>query len=168
MTGVQTCALPIFFNPAGELVNKFPVNFRLRDEEDKVFEYQFQRRDPLYQLEIDDLAPGVYGYEASVKLGEETFEAQGEFVVRADQLEKMDLQARFALLREMAVKSGANFYRLPQAENLLKPLRENRQAPVVTYEKTETEPLISKWGIFFLILIFASVEWGLRKFWGNY
>jgi len=155
------------YDPSGAMVNKPELSLNLSGSKGEQFEYRFSRKANFYRLKLDGLEPGFYRYRAKTSLGNRTYEASGRIWVKENSLEKQDLQARRALLQDLSAKSGGKAYELNDWSRLLEDLKEI-DAPGQLAERKIKRELISKWWLFFVVLISLSLEWFLRKFWGHY
>ncbi|HAQ38694.1 MAG TPA: hypothetical protein DCX89_00060 [Saprospirales bacterium] len=155
------------YNDNNEPVNSPDAFMYIKNVKGEVFEFVFSRSENAYSLDASFLPPGEYTYRATVQLGGKDHTDSGKFAVKEIQLETFDLVARHDLLRQMAALSGGNVFSLKQVESLKSQLLDAEVKPVV-YAQRKTSPLINfKW-LFFLILIWLSIEWFLRRYFGSY
>ena len=116
---------------------------------------------------VGNLNEGVYSYRASTEIESKKYYASGQFVVKALNQEALNPVADFELLRKVAFKSQGSFYTLNQIDELSSQF--DQLNPVSTIHTTEKdEPLINfKW-VMLILLLLASTEWFLRKYYGGY
>ncbi len=151
------------YNQTYELVNEAEVHFKLLDEENHEFNYTLSKNKMAYGLNIGILKPGEYRYQADVKDNNNLYTKQGKIMVKAVVLEKMNLVANHALLRELALKSTGQFYYLNQVKNLKETILKNENIKPITYSEIEESYLLDNKWLFLVILLFFSLEWFLRK-----
>lgn len=156
------------YNAAYELVNRVPLELRLRSDEGKAFRYRFTRRNDRYILNVQNLPAGHYTWQARAVLGGDTLRDDGEVVVRHLEIERQQIQARHALLRSMSNRTGGAFYPRPAADSLVTALVNLPEARSTLYTDRHLESILSWWWLFFAVLAMWTAEWGLRKYWGRY
>lgn len=156
------------FNPSYELVNEEEVRLKLQDEESKEYDYTFSRRAKDYQLSIASLAPGSYSYTANVNYQGKQNTATGSFVVKALQLEKLNAEADYNLMYQLAAKSNGEVILPSELEQLVERFKSRGDITAVSYINEEVEDIINLKWIFFLLLALLSIEWLIRKRGGAY
>ena len=116
---------------------------------------------------VNGLEKGIYNYEASTELDGKKVTSAGTFTVKALQLETMNLTANHNLLRNLSAESGGKFYSTGQMDRL----QDNLTAGPPKDRIYSTEDYLAiinlKWA-FFVLLVFVSAEWFIRKFHGSY
>ncbi len=116
---------------------------------------------------VSGLEKGIYTYDASTELDGNKLTSSGTFTVKALQLETMNLTADFNLLRNLSVNSGGKFY-MPDQMGQLQNNMVSQSLKDRIYSTEDYLAIINlKWA-FFILLIFMSMEWFLRKFFGSY
>lgn len=155
-------------NASNELINDPELTLVLRNEADREFRYTFQRREEHYDLRIAALPEGLYRWTAKTSLDGQSFQKKGSFSVEAMQWESRDLQARAALLRTLSQQTGGKAFPIDRSKALEAYLTEKEQMPRQRYFETIFQSILNTWPLFFLFLILMVLEWGLRKYWGNY
>ncbi len=156
------------YNPSLELTNEPELKVTFTNEQNQSFDFSFSKAQNTYRLNAGKLAAGVYNYKSTVTLGDETFTQSGSFVVEKSLLEETDLVARHQLLRNLSSESGGKFYRQNEMEQLKQELLTNTDAHSIQVMETNTSSLINKRWIFAIFLVLLTLEWGFRKFFGNY
>lgn len=155
-------------NASNELTNQPELNLSVRNEAGKEFKYTFQRQGDHYDLSLAALPEGLYRWSAKVALDGETFERAGSFSVEALRLESRDLRARPELMRTLAEKTNGRAFTLGDSDQLFDYLENEVDIPQQSYLESTFQSILNTWPIFFLFLILMVLEWGLRKYWGNY
>jgi hypothetical protein len=151
------------FNDLYELVNESEISLNLKDKNGKSYPYQFTKTDKAYQLEIGNLNPGIYSYEASVNGKQNLGTRTGKISVKALETEALELRANHQLLRNLAIESGAQFYQANEWDKLQNALLANENMKTVVYETEENKELLNQKWIFFLLIGLLSLEWFIRK-----
>jgi hypothetical protein len=156
------------YNDSYEMVNDPDVRLAIKDESGKEYKYNFNKTQNYYTLNADIFPNGSYAYTANVVYNGKDLSATGRFNVESLQLEQYDLTARHGLLRSLAEKySGAMVY--PDKILSLKDILINNESiKPVLYESKSTKSIISLKWLFFLILSLLTLEWFLRRYFGNY
>ncbi len=116
---------------------------------------------------VRGLAEGVYSYKAQTQLEGKNFSVKGQFIVKHLNLELLNAKADFDLLQKMAAKSNGKFYPFSSINNYKKSIEGLN--PISTIYTTQKEEAILnfKW-LLILLLVLATTEWFLRKFYGGY
>ncbi len=156
------------YNSSLELVNEPDLKVTFTNEQNQSFDFSFSKAQNTYRLNAGKLPDGVYTYSSSVTLGDETFSQKGSFVVEKSLLEETDLVARHQLLRNLSSESGGGFFKSDELEKLKQELLANTEAKSIQILETSTSSLINKRWIFAIFLVLLTLEWGFRKYFGNY
>jgi hypothetical protein len=156
------------YNESYDLVNDSEVEFTLKNENDKAFEYHFFKTSNAYKLELGNLSQGVYNWEAKTILAGKNHKVIGTFIVKEVNIEWLNVTANHRLLRNMSQNTNGEFF-MPNQLNDLKTNILNREDIVtVVYKEKSFKDLIDYKWLFFLIVILMSVEWFIRKYNGAY
>lgn len=156
------------YNPSLELTNEPDLDITFTDEQNKTYDFSFSKTQNTYQLNAGKLPVGVYTWESEVSLGDENFRQAGSFIVEQSKLEESDLVARHSLLRNISRESGGEFVKAAEMTSLRNKLLNNTEAKSIQVLETNTASLINERWIFAIFLILMTLEWGLRKYFGNY
>lgn len=156
------------YNDSYEMINEPDVKLVIKDESNKEYPYTFSKTQNYYALNADVFAQGSYSYTASTTYNGKVMTASGRFNVEAIQLEQYDLTARHGLLKELSEKyTGKMFY--PQnMQELSNVILSNNAIKPVMYESSSTQSILNLKWIFFLLLALLSLEWFMRRYFGNY
>lgn len=155
------------YNDLFELVYGNTIQFQLRDDQGKVTNYSYTTSPGGSRYRIGGLKEGVYRFKASTTLNDKTEEANGQFLVRAQNIEAQNLTADFNLLRKLSSETGGRFYNSDQLSLLTIDLEKTKTASLIHSEETFNQLINLKW-VFFLLLGLISTEWFLRKYLGSY
>jgi len=119
------------------------------------------------QMTVDDLAVGIYSYEAFTTLNGKRHLVSGEFSVEKPDLEAADLTADYVMLRKLAHESGGEFYSGNAFDKLSSDLL-NLESPAIIHTQERERLLISLPWILIILIMLASGEWLTRKMMGGY
>ena len=152
-------------NANNEQINTSEVQITVIDSSGEKQSYNFERSGSAYKLNIGTRASGTYNYTARTVYNGKAHTASGSFSVQNMPVEMMETGANYPLLYAMANKySGA----LVPSKNVLAlydTIKNNENIKPVIQTNTETIPLVDwKWYLFFILLL-ATGEWLLRKYW---
>ena len=156
------------YNQSYEPVNQPDVNFTLTNEKGEKFNYVFSPDDQTYILDLKRLPVGVYNYAAGTRLGPETYQARGEFVVTDESLESRNLQADHAMLYRLATQNDGEMLYPDELNELPDRLDERQTLQSKIYYEEKYTGLFNLWWVIGLVILFLSGEWFLRKYFGTY
>ncbi|HRW20990.1 MAG TPA: hypothetical protein P5509_03375 [Bacteroidales bacterium] len=156
------------YNEAYELVNSPEVELQISDEEGKEYSYIMNRSSNAYTLNAGNLKAGDYGYVAKTEFDGNYYEDSGEFFVREVNLELMQTRANHSMLNMLALKNGGEMFYYSEIDDLAETIKSNDEIVTKIYKEYRLLNIINVVYLFFIILLFASIEWFLRKFWGGY
>ncbi len=145
-----------------ELLNEPEVNIILSNKQGNKFPYTLNKTDQSYDLNIDDLEAGEYQYEAKVLSAGEEHVRVGQFTVIPLQLEQRQKQANHQILYKLSNKyEGQLFYPI-EMKNLQQAIQ-SLDSKTISYSRLHYSELLNQRWILFLLLVFLSIEWFLRK-----
>jgi hypothetical protein len=151
------------YNKSYELITQPDVTLTLSNSDGKKFNYTFGKTTNAYKLNIGLLPFGEYKYDAKVKVNGELFVKHGSLIVKEIVSEKINTVADHQLLFSMAKRTGGKLFYKNELEKLESELLKNDQIKPITYSQNNTTSLIDLKWLFWLILIFLSIEWYFRK-----
>lgn len=165
------------YNDIYERLYDRPVRLDISDEKGLTRTFNYTPTASNSRFEISRLPQGAYRFRATVTAGgapgsnraggSATEQSSGQFVVRDLQLEALKTTADHGLLRQVAQQSGGQFYSPGRVDDLVKNLTSRPRPARLTSTEAMDEIINWRW-LFFVVLTLASVEWGLRKFYGGY
>ncbi len=156
------------YNDTWEMVNDPEINLTLIDEKGQHFKYVFNRYENYYSLTINDLKPGIYRYQAGVKLGDKNYSDKGEFVIHSISLESRHLKANHQILYTLSEETGGTMVYPDGMDNLPSVFqKQNKLKTKVLYEYRIEGFNNLLWFMLGIILL-LSTEWFLRKYFGSY
>lgn len=156
------------YNKTYELINTPDVSLTLTSSKGETFNYQFSKTDKSYSLNLGNLPPADYSYEATTTFNNERFVKQGAFTVTALQKEQLNIQANHDLLSQLAHKYGGAVFYPTQLQELKNSLLDEDSFPAIIRYEESTEPIINLLWILGFLLLIVTIEWFLRKRNGTY
>ena len=156
------------YNDNYELINEPSAQMVITDEDGREFSYTFNPTGRAYRLNAGILPVGNYRYQANVNTGTENLNYSGQFSVQPVQLERFETTADHDLLRLLSERYGGELLDQAGLVGLPQLLEDRGTVKPVLYSTTTTRSLINLKGIFFLILGLLSLEWFLRRYFGDY
>ncbi|MDR2010755.1 MAG: hypothetical protein LBQ22_09765 [Bacteroidales bacterium] len=157
-----------FYNEAFETVSDLNIELILKDEEGKEFKYTFGSFGSGYRLNLGRLANGKYQYTASTMFDNKEYTATGEFIVQKINIESLITTANHGILYNLAENTGGKVFYPENISGIKESLKENSNVVNVAYTKDKLYTITDLYFLFFIILLFAATEWGLRKYFGGY
>ncbi len=155
------------YNDIYEKIYDQKIRLDITDEAGKVRTYSFTTSESNSRFEISGLPQGVYRYKGFASVLNKPQTTEGEFTVKDLQLEALNMTADHNLLRQVAQQSNGQFF-LPQQTGQLQQLFTTNKPPDVIQSNEELLEMINLKWIFFLLLVLATAEWGMRKYSGEY
>lgn len=156
------------YNQSFELINEPDVMLSITDEEDRNFQFTFNRTSTSYTLNAGLFPAGNYRYSARVMTGGQELRFDGQFSIEPVQLERFETTANHAMLRLISAEYGGQFLLPGELGSIPELLEQQASLKPVLYERTQTRSLIHLKWIFFLLLTLLTLEWFLRRYHGGY
>lgn len=151
------------FNKSYELVNAEDVLLTVTNNQNKKFQFTFNKLGNAYQLNIGELPIGEYSYKAQTKLGTELFKKEGSFIIKPLVTEKINTVANHQLLYQLASTTNGKFLNVSQMNEIPDLIKNNQTIKPITFSENNTNQLINfKWLIIAIIILMA-LEWYFRK-----
>lgn len=155
------------YNDIFEPIYGNKIEIDLTDEAGQKRSYNYMTSAGNTRYQIGGLKEGVYKYRSRTDINGKTEEVRGEFAVVARQAELQNLTADFEMLRKLAANSGGRFFNGENVQALNDHLVRQDPKNIIHTEET-FDSLINLKFVFWLLLIFVSVEWFARRFFGSY
>lgn len=155
------------YNDIYERIYNQDIKLDITDEKGKVRSFSYTTTKDNSRFEITGLPEGVYRYKASTQVLGKGEVVDGQFIVRNTDLESLNTTADFNMLRTLATQNNGKFFVANQLEKLKDFLSSNKAPDKVTSVEEMNEFINLKW-VFFVLLLLATVEWGIRKYLGSY
>jgi hypothetical protein len=156
------------YNDSYEAINTPEVSLNIRNKNNKVYPFNFNRTEKQYELNIGSLPEGSYTYDANTTLSSNKYSASGKFNVIKLNLEELNTVADYDNLRNLSELTGAKAFKATELEKLKIELLNNENFKTLSYEENKTDELINLKWIFILLLTLLSFEWFVRKYLGVY
>jgi hypothetical protein len=151
------------YNKSYELITEPDVTLTLINADKKKFNYTFSKAGNSYRLNVGQLAPGDYNFEAGVNNNGQLMTKKGMISIKEILAEKINTVADHKLLYQLANRSGGKLFYPNQFEQLEETLMTNERIKPITYSQNNISSLIEfKWLIVIILTLLAS-EWVLRK-----
>lgn len=155
------------YNDIYERIYGNNIQITLTSESDQIQNYNFtdSEYNPTFRSPV--LAPGIYTYQAQVKVGDKILTDQGEFSIQDINPEFLNLTADHQLLKNLSNKTGGSYAHFNELDRLIDEINKREFKSVIKSEE-ELVPLYRAWWWYLIIFILFSSEWFLRKYWGGY
>ncbi len=157
-----------FYNDAFDLVSDLELNLSLINEAGDEFSYLFKNRGNAYRIDLGQLSAGLYSYTVKTRFDSKDYSVNGNFIVEEVNLEALTTKANHNLLAHLSTLTNGKLLYPNQINELEKIIPENENISTVAYEHEKLYSISDLYFLFFVILLFASIEWILRKYWGSY
>lgn len=155
------------YNNSYEPIVDAEIDLKLTNERGEMFDYIFSPMGNAYNLILNNIEPGMYSYSAKSKYLDKKYSEKGDFVVLQKNLELQQLLVNNNLLFKLTERNNGFFTTINNMDTIINVLGntnvKNRISYSQTYSGLNNIPLI-----LVLILLLLSLEWGLRKYLGNY
>jgi len=155
-------------NESYEKVVDADIQMIIKNEKGEEFPFAFSKYEDGFKLNVGQFPQGIYNFVASVNYNGKYMESKGGFVVDAIQLEAVNLQADFDILRKISAKSGGEFYVQKDNEKLISQILDKEDIVNIQRQYMQFKELIKLPWIWFLLVFLMSAEWFLRKQMGSY
>ncbi|WP_128543921.1 VWA domain-containing protein [Larkinella soli] len=167
MTGEEVGFETEMYNDIYEKLYDRPVRMEITNERSITRSYNYTPTASNTRFQVSNLPEGVYRFRATASLNGRTETATGEFIIREQQLEAINTTADHLMLRQLSQQTGGKFYNTASLASLADNLTREKPAGRLTSSEELNELINLRW-LFFLVLLLAAVEWGLRKYHGAY
>lgn len=156
------------YNKTYQLINQEKLLFKLFDSNNKIYNYEFVRKDKAYELVLKSLSKGNYNYTIKVGNQQNKTLKNGSFIIQSDNMEHTTPQANSMVMQQISDKTGGKYFanrNLSALKQFL--LSENKTKSTIEIE-TSQNTILNLWQLLLLITFFMCLEWFLLKFWlGN-
>ena len=159
------------YNQSFEFVDDAKVTINIYNEQDKKFTFDFsldKSGTKKYFLNAGVFPVGEYRFTAKASHSDNKYTKSGRFTILSINIESQNTIANHRLLNYVSVKNGGKLFYPNQMDSLYQHITENSTIAPVSYPEKKLMELINLKWLFFVLLLFITVEWGLRKYFGNY
>ena len=151
-----------FYNSNFQLVNDPDAEITLINQNKEIFKYIFSKNNNSYFLKINSLPKGVYTYSSEITYNDSVYFFNGIFEVLNLDVEQNNTKADHQLLFTLAKRNNGDLFYLNQIDLLLNKIN-NSENKIYSYSFNNITELLNKKWLFFLLLLFLSLEWFFRK-----
>jgi len=155
------------YNEIYEPMYGHKIDLQIKDDQNNSTGYSYITSEQNSTYHISGLENGIYTYEARAVIDGKNEIATGSFTIRDLQIETTNLTANFDLLRNVAAQNDGKFYTKNQMDDLRADLLGEEKVFKIYSSESYLAIINMKWG-FFILILFVSTEWFLRKYNGSY
>ena len=145
-----------------ELYNAPEVRLVLKNSQGAEYVYIFDKNSNKYALELTNLTSGSYQYEATVVAAGNEYVRNGNVTIMPLQVEQRQKQANHQILNKLATNKGGKLFYVSEIPELQERILA-QDSKTISYSRLQLSELLNHRWIFFLLLVFLSLEWFLRK-----
>ncbi len=145
-----------------ELYNAPEVRLVLKNSQGAEYVYIFDKNSNKYALELTNLTSGSYQYEATVMAAGNEYVRNGNVTIMPLQVEQRQKQANHQILNKLATNKGGKLFYVSEIPELQERILA-QDSKTISYSRLQLSELLNHRWIFFLLLVFLSLEWFLRK-----
>ena len=158
-----------FYNEILEKTNVPDLQMKITNKKtNNTYTYDFLKSNNEYRLTINNLPVSNYQYSVEGKYQNKIYKKTGEFTVQESQLEQRRTRADFSFLNQLSQKFSGQFFYPNQWQALTDSILSQHNLVSISKSKEKLKNLIDWKLIFFIIIGFFTLEWFLRKYFGNY
>lgn len=155
------------YNDSYERIGGQSITIAIQDESGIERSFNFVSDPILSSFSLGQQPDGIYTYQAKGRVGEALFQSSGEFLVKKNQMEALNLQANHQALRDLSKTSNGAFFNSYQVEELSQSIASLPLKPIIHQYDTFEALRKWKWLLVFILFLF-SLEWFLRRYMGSY
>ena len=155
------------YNDIYERTYGHKVDIRITDEKGSMNAYSYVTNSKNSRYRIGNLGNGIFKYSATSVIKGQTATSTGSFTVKDLQIETTKLTADHNLLKNIAALNGGSFYEKSELNQLADDIQSQEMINKIYSSEKYLSIINMKWG-FFILIIFVSTEWFLRKYHGSY
>ncbi len=155
------------YNDIFEKTYGHKIDLQIANEQNQRQAYSYVTNEKNSVYRISGLDNGIYTYRATSSINGKNVAASGTFTVKDLQIETTKLTADHNLLRNIAQQNGGAFYTEQQLDQLKDDLLQQDMVGKIYSSEKYLAIINLKWS-FFILLLFVSAEWLLRKYHGSY
>lgn len=155
------------YNEIYEQIYGHKIDLTITDDQNNSTGYSYVTSENNSRYRLSGLENGIYTYVARSVIDGQQESSAGSFTVKDLQIETTKLTADHNLLRNIALKNGGKFYEKSQLDQLEEDILSQEMIQKIYSSEKYLSIINMKWG-FFILILFVSTEWFLRKFHGSY
>jgi len=155
------------YNDLFEKVYGNKIDLKLTDEKGKASTYNYTLSPGGERYRVGGLKEGAYRFTATTDINSKREVVSGQFLVKEQNIEPLNVVADFGLLRKLSKATGAKFYNSNSWNQLVADFKKTEPKELIHSEESFNPLIHVKW-FFFLLLLLVSTEWFSRKYLGSY
>lgn len=144
------------------------VSLNIKSKDDQTYTFTFSRRESLYTLDAGRLPVDEYRYTANTTLGDESFSASGRFVIAPVNIEATMTRADHSILSALSHHTGGLSVNIDNVQNIIDDITNREDIKPVSHLREKFTDLTSVYWLLGIILLFFTIEWFFRKWFGGY
>ncbi len=144
------------------------ISLVVTNEQGTDYSFAFTSTENFYTLNAGKFPQGNYSYTAKTVVDGVELKKSGGFFVQPMQAEYMQTRANHSLLADIATESGGSMVFPNEYDKLTQIIRENQNIVSVSHTTNARSLLFDLPLILLLVIVSASAEWFLRKFYATY
>ena len=155
------------YNEIFERIFNQDIHLKIKPRSGSERSYDFKITENSSRFSVSNLPVGSYTYTATAKILGKDEVATGQFMVTDNDIEIQNTVADFSLLRTLANANNGEFVlsnNIIELRNSL--LKEGFPDKIIAQE--ELRDIINLRWLLGLIVLIATTEWVIRKYWGSY
>lgn len=156
------------YNESYDFVAEQNIQIEIESEDKIKYPFTFSSIGNTYKLNAGRFKPGQYSFAAKVNANGKVLVKTGIFYVKELQIEASQTQANHQILYMISQNTKGEMYFPSQLNELEKQIAANQNIVSLVHSSKDIADLIRYKLLFFIILIFLSLEWFLRKYNGGY
>jgi hypothetical protein len=157
-----------FFNEAYELSVAPEIEMVLSSGDSLNYPFAFTSAMQSYHLDAGTFPPGSYTFLATARLGEQTYQASGEFFITPLEQELIGTVADHSLMNTLAEAGGGMMFAASDLERAGEEILSRKGIRPVIYTQNRFNELIDFPQLLIIVLALVAIEWFIRKWTGNY
>ncbi len=156
------------YNQSYELIQTPDVFLKITDDKGTEYRYTFSKSVRAYHLNTGMKASGEYSWEATTKVGNETYTKKGKFVVTQLMAERSVTTANHRVLFNLAEAHNGKLVYPDAIQSLASIIQAREDIKPVVYNPKKLIELVQMWWIFAILMGLLTLEWFIRKRQGAY
>jgi len=155
------------YNDLFEKIYGNKIDLKLTDEKGKTSTYNYTLSPGGERYRVGGLKEGAYRFTATTEINAKIEIASGQFLVKEQNIELLNVVADFGLLRKLSKATDGTFYPFNKWSQLIGDFKKMEPKKLIHSEESFNPLIHVKW-FFFLLLLLVSTEWFSRKYLGSY
>jgi len=155
------------YNNLFEKIYGNKIDLKLTDEKGKTSSYNYTLSPGGERYRVGGLKEGAYRFTATTEINSKREMVSGQFLVKEQNIEPLNVVADFGLLRKLSKATGGKFYNANRFNQLTADFKKTEPKELIHSEESFNPLIHVKW-FFFLLLLLISTEWFSRKYLGSY